>query len=85
MDSRVHIVPLNGHLWSTYVTIESLGLLDDVKTTTWDGGGQHTNLVLLRWLRTRAPQFIRNYNLSLTYPKLSTASSSSLSCYAAFP
>ncbi|KAF7298213.1 Glycoside hydrolase family 63 protein [Mycena chlorophos] len=36
MDDRISVVNLGGEAWSTYHALDSMGLLRDIKTTSWD-------------------------------------------------
>ncbi|EGO25841.1 hypothetical protein SERLADRAFT_369203 [Serpula lacrymans var. lacrymans S7.9] len=36
-DSRVHVLPMNGHAWDSYHDLECMGLLDSVEKTPWSG------------------------------------------------
>ena len=44
-DPRVTIVPAAGFSWSSYSTVESLGLLEDVQPIPWEEGGNEFNLL----------------------------------------
>ncbi|KAJ3477929.1 hypothetical protein NLI96_g10130 [Meripilus lineatus] len=46
-DPRVTVVPLSGFDWDTYSIIEERGLLNDVETVPWDGGGAFSVRVLV--------------------------------------
>ena len=38
-DSRLKVVPLSGHSWSTYDTLELEGILKDVQVKEWNDTG----------------------------------------------
>ena len=39
IDSRIKVVPLSGHSWATYDTLEIEGLLKDVEIKQWTDAG----------------------------------------------
>ncbi|KAK7472512.1 hypothetical protein VKT23_000627 [Stygiomarasmius scandens] len=43
VDPRVKVVPLSGLEWSTYDSVQELGLLSDIETVAW-GAGVHPKL-----------------------------------------
>ncbi|KAJ7680301.1 ribosomal RNA adenine dimethylase-domain-containing protein [Mycena polygramma] len=59
VDSRVTIVPLGGEAWSSYQTLETMGLLADIETVPWDQG-VHPQLHFVSHLPASVPgeQFI---------------------------
>ncbi|THH15037.1 hypothetical protein EW146_g5377 [Bondarzewia mesenterica] len=36
-DPRVKVIPLSGFSWSTYSTLDEMGLFEDMETVPWDG------------------------------------------------
>lgn len=40
------LIPRSGYEWQTYLQLEEQGLLDDVETVPWEGGGTFTAQVL---------------------------------------
>jgi transcription factor 1 len=45
VDPRIHVVPIPGFSWDAYVTIQDMGLLDDVKTVPWTSGGKQNRQI----------------------------------------
>jgi len=43
IDSRLKVLPFNGHSWDTYSLLEEQGLLEDIPTVPW-GSGVHPKL-----------------------------------------